>query len=220
MTTYSSYAQLPRPDLSDPPNAPSAFTSLTDTLDRVVIPKFSSASARTLAIPSPTSGQHAWLTDSNTLTVYNATVGDWVTFAASRNGSGRAVAYTGHAEMTGGVFAVPATLTDVPNCSLTFTTYESNALAVVNFSGDFSTTAGSAGTGILLATVDGVEQTAQANFCGANTTAGARATCAQTLLVTIGTAGSHTIKLRAYYTGTAGLRLNGPHTSITATVFE
>lgn len=77
MTTLSPIAKLPRPELVDQPNAPSAFISLTNTLDKVVIPAFPSAAARDLALPAPTGGQHAWLTDSNSLTRYDTSVAGW-----------------------------------------------------------------------------------------------------------------------------------------------
>lgn len=80
MATVSAIASLPRPDLADPPNGPSAFNSLTDALDKTIIPRFGSAAARDAKITSPSGGQHAWLTDSNTLTAYSTAQGDWVSY--------------------------------------------------------------------------------------------------------------------------------------------
>lgn len=82
MASQSVIAKLPRPGLLDPPNGPGAFQNLTDALDLVVIPRFNSSAARNAAIPAPSGGQHAWLTDSNTLTVFSVAIGDWVTYAA------------------------------------------------------------------------------------------------------------------------------------------
>ncbi len=81
MASQSAIAKLPRPDLIDPPNGPSAFQNLTDALDLITIPKFASAAARDATIPIPSGGQHAWLTDSQTLTEYTTTFG-WVTSTA------------------------------------------------------------------------------------------------------------------------------------------
>lgn len=81
MTTNSPFANLPIPELTDPPNAPAAFQSLANALDPIVIPRFASASARDLKIPSPSDGQHAFLTDSHALTVYKADAGAWVPYS-------------------------------------------------------------------------------------------------------------------------------------------
>lgn len=84
MATSSPFANLPRPSLSDPPNAEAAFVNLTNALDPIVIPKFTSGPARDLKIPSPTDGQHAFLTDSHTLYVYKADLGEWVPYSYAR----------------------------------------------------------------------------------------------------------------------------------------
>lgn len=81
MTTNSPFANLPIPELTDPPNAPAAFQGLANALDPIVIPRFGSASARDLKIPAPSDGQHAYLTDSHALTVYKADVGAWVPYS-------------------------------------------------------------------------------------------------------------------------------------------
>lgn len=80
MTTLSSIAKLPRPELTDPPNAPTAFINLTNALDPLVIPRFNGPTARDTAIPSPGAGQHAYLTDSNSLTRYDSDAGQWVSY--------------------------------------------------------------------------------------------------------------------------------------------
>lgn len=81
MTTNSPIASLPIPELTDPPNAPAAFQSLATTLDPIVIPRFASASARNLKIPTPSDGQHAYLTDSHSLFVYRADSAAWVPYS-------------------------------------------------------------------------------------------------------------------------------------------
>ncbi|WP_443190010.1 glycine-rich domain-containing protein [Micromonospora sp. CB01531] len=84
MATNSPIANLPRPELTDTPNAPAAFLSLTNALDSLVIPRFSSASARDLAIPAPVDGQHAFLTDSHALFVFKADLGQWTPYSYAR----------------------------------------------------------------------------------------------------------------------------------------
>lgn len=84
MADLSAIAKLPRPGLEDPPNGPAAFVNLTNALDTQVIPRFSSTAARDLAIPSPTDGQHAYLTVSHTLTVYKGDLGEWVPYSYAR----------------------------------------------------------------------------------------------------------------------------------------
>lgn len=80
MASLSSIAKLPKPDLTDPPNGPGAFQNLTSALDLIVIPRFNSSAARDAAIPAPSGGQHAWLSDSNTLTVYSTSAAGWITY--------------------------------------------------------------------------------------------------------------------------------------------
>lgn len=87
MATNSVIANLPRPELTDIPNAPTAFNDLTDALDLITIPRFSSASARDLVITAPTDGQHAYLTDSHTLTRYNSGVAAWITYSTTGTSS-------------------------------------------------------------------------------------------------------------------------------------
>lgn len=84
MTTNSPIAGLPIPEGTDPPNAPAAFLSLATTLDPIVIPRFASASARDLKIPAPSDGQHAYLTDSHALYVYQADTAAWVPYSYAK----------------------------------------------------------------------------------------------------------------------------------------
>lgn len=85
MTTNSPIANLPIPELTDPPNGPAAFQALANALDPITIPRFASASARDLKIPSPSDGQHAYLTDSHSLTVYKADLGAWTPYSFGRS---------------------------------------------------------------------------------------------------------------------------------------
>lgn len=77
MGTFSAQANLPRPSLTDLPNGPAAFNSLTDALDPLVIPKFASVTARNAAIPSPVAGQVCWITALRRLEMYDSVSG-WV----------------------------------------------------------------------------------------------------------------------------------------------
>lgn len=217
MATLSAIAKLPRPELTDPPNAISAFVNLTNTLDKIVIPLYASAPARDVDIPSPTPGQHAFLNDSDSLTVYSDSAGRWLTYTAGQVGS-KAMSFWETKEQGPISLTLATAATDVPGCSSTFTTVRPGAVIKVDIAGDFSTAGTSAGTGILLAQLDGVDQPRQVNFSGSNTNTGLRATCATSFFTTAVAAGSHTVKLRSI--GTTSLRLNGPHTNLTVSVYE
>lgn len=217
MTTLSSIAKLPRPELTDSPNAPSAFNSLTNALDLLLIPKFTNSAARDTVIPSPAGGQHAWLSNTNTLTVYNSTLATWLTYAAAGSNA-KAITFASTVGLTGGTATPTATMADLPGTTVTFSTTKPNALVLCSFSADWQNTATSAGTGITLVSVDGTDQAPQINFVPSNVAAGLRMVGGQTALATVGTVGSHTAKLRA--AGATGLRLNGTHTSLTVVVFE
>ena len=65
---------LPYPELTDIPNALTAFQNLALALDTKVVPKFASAAARDSAIPSPVEGQLCYRTDINGFQEYN---GSW-----------------------------------------------------------------------------------------------------------------------------------------------
>lgn len=67
-------SSLPYPELTDIPNAQTAFQNLALALDTKVVPKFASSAARDTAIPSPVEGQLCYRTDINGLQEYN---GSW-----------------------------------------------------------------------------------------------------------------------------------------------
>lgn len=103
MSTLSPIAKLPRPELTDPPNVPTALINLTNALDPLVIPRFANSTARNIAIPSPTAGQHAYLTESNALTRYDSSVGDWVSYNTTSQTSSGLVVSAGFT-LTGSTF--------------------------------------------------------------------------------------------------------------------
>lgn len=118
-------------------------------------------------------------------------------------------------------YPLTATLTDLPGMSWTFTTLRANALAVVTWHGDFQTTGGTVGTGLLKINVDAVDVASpQAIFNAANTTAGGRATPGNQTHISLAAAGSHTIKLRAQQSGALGMTLNALHTTMDILIFE
>jgi hypothetical protein len=80
MVLYSPIAQLPYPALSDSPNAQSAGQQLTTALDGITLPKFSSDSAVSAAIPSPQNGQCIMRTDVGLGTImrYSSGSGRWI----------------------------------------------------------------------------------------------------------------------------------------------
>lgn len=67
-------SSLPYPELTDIPNALTAFQNLALALDTKVVPKFATSVARDSAIPSPVEGQLCYRTDINGLQEYN---GSW-----------------------------------------------------------------------------------------------------------------------------------------------
>lgn len=115
------------------------------------------------------------------------------------------------------------TVTDCVGLTRTFTTLKANALAVVTFTGDFESRVSSAGTGVMMLNIDGVNLTIpQSLFNGGNTTAGARSTCSQQAFILLTAAGSHTIKARCQQAVGASdnLRLNNNHTTMNIQIFE
>lgn len=118
-------------------------------------------------------------------------------------------------------YTMTTTVTDLPGMTWTFTTIRANALAVVTWHGDFTTTGSGVGTGIMRLAIDGADLiNPQALFNGGNTTAGARATVGNQAHITLGAAGSHTIKARAQESATLGMILQSLHTSMNIQIFE
>lgn len=219
MGTFSAIANLPRPSLTDLPNGPTAFNSLTDALDKLVIPRFANVTARNAAIPSPVSGQHAYLDDNDTLTVYSDLYGRWLQYAHGGTGT-KALAYAESKVLNTSSQALTTTATDVANCTITFTTIKPQALLKMDFVGDFETTATSV-TGRMWVVLDGTAQVPNAYFSGSNTAAGARATVGNGLWVNVAAAGTHTCKLQtAMVTGASGIRLFGSNTTLSVSVYE
>lgn len=135
MTTYTPISSLPRPGTGDPPNAPAQITELTNSLDTKVVPKFASASSRNATIPAPIAGQLAYLTDSNTLTVYNSAIGQWCNFY-STPGAFAAWAEEG----TNIVFTNTSPTAGAPACGTSFVAPPSgNVLMIVTGCIDMST---------------------------------------------------------------------------------
>ena len=92
---------------------------------------------------------------------------------------------------------VTTSVADLDGCTLTFSTPEANTKVLVTGSFDAEiSAAGDTFTGIL--DVDGSDQTAKAQLNG-----DARATVVQQWLITLASAGSHTLKLQVQKSGTA-----------------
>ncbi len=73
---YTPIANLPWPQLGDPPNIETSIKPLADALDSLVIPRFASVSLRDAAITTPVSGQYVHVT-SHGFQKYDGT--QWVT---------------------------------------------------------------------------------------------------------------------------------------------
>ena len=116
---------------------------------------------------------------------------------------------------------VPVALTDVTGCSLTFTTRKDNAVLKAYYSFDFLTTASSAGTAVGRVWIAGTSYgDSQAIFNGGNTTAGTRATVANSKRVVLGVAGSYTVKLQMNNGAGTGVTAQAAHTKLMVEVFE
>ncbi|GAB7187143.1 hypothetical protein ATKI12_6974 [Kitasatospora sp. Ki12] len=81
---------LPYPRLSDAPNAESAGSSLVNAIAPKANMRFSDASARNAAIPSPVAGMECWLVAEGRKEIYSGTAwqaheptGTWSTFVPS-----------------------------------------------------------------------------------------------------------------------------------------
>lgn len=111
-------------------------------------------------------------------------------------------------------------LADVTGATVTFTTATASALAVIIWTGDFNTTVAGAGVIALVQTnTDGVDYAPRQLLRDLNATG--RITLSQRLRLTLGAAGSHTIKLRTQKTGAGGtVQLGVDHTGLTVTVHE
>lgn len=98
------------------------------------------------------------------------------------------------APCTSALTSSSTTLTDIPGCTVTFTTANPNASVLVTgiFDIDVATSGGSVALGYCV--VDGAVQNGQATQQLATTAT--RNTCAQVWNVSLPTAGTHTIKLQ------------------------
>lgn len=77
MAQNTPIAGLPWPELTDIPNAQTAFQNLANALDTQTIPKFASTTARGAAIPTPVDGQHVYRTDLHAPQFYHAGMAAW-----------------------------------------------------------------------------------------------------------------------------------------------
>jgi hypothetical protein len=106
-------------------------------LARMAIPVFANAAARTTAIPSPTVGQYAYLTDGTGRTLYNGTawVADTATSPIYSSLTRLAVASSGNVTLSG----IPSTLAEVRiNWSLRSDVAGSTAQLSLRVNGDAS----------------------------------------------------------------------------------
>lgn len=102
----------------------------------------------------------------------------------------------------------------VGGTSVTFQTARPNATILVSWTADFEVIGAVVTTGVCFLYVDGVAQSRQAVMQMPVAATSGRWTCGQTALVTLATAGDHTINLRGQRVGGADnqIRLNPVHT--------
>lgn len=117
---------------------------------------------------------------------------------------------------------VTTTVTDVPGCTLTFTTRKAGAIVKASYSFDFASSAGTPGTAVGRVSIGGVEYGGDslAIFNPANTTAGARSSVANFKRAVLGAAGSYTVKLRAATLAGSGFTVQSSQTKLLVEVFE
>lgn len=111
---------------------------------------------------------------------------------------------------------------DVPGMTVTVTTRKANALCEMVWFCDYDTAA--AGTGFLVISipaVDNVDQSVNAIYEPGNVTSG-RATIGNLHTITLPTAGTHTIKIRARMEigAAGGIRINSTHSKLLVKVYE
>lgn len=111
----------------------------------------------------------------------------------------------------------PQTNTDVPGATITLSTETDNAIAVVDTTYDFDPTGAVSGLSSGRLWVDGVAVGLFAVFQAGPGVSGDRGTHSQSYRVSLGTAGSHTLKLVT--TLATGVNLN-LYTGLVATIHE
>ncbi|MEV7491407.1 hypothetical protein AB0O08_11700 [Streptomyces anulatus] len=114
--------------------------------------------------------------------------------------------------------AGPLTDADVAGATITFTTATANAVAVVDTTFDFDFTAATTTIGSGRLNVDGVGEARYAVFGQGPGNGSDRSTVSQSYRVSLGAAGSHTLKLTV--SAPTGMSLQGVYTSLVATVYE
>lgn len=77
MTADTPISAITYPQNTDAPNIPNHMSGMATDLDRILIPRYSSASARDTAIPSPTDGMLCYRTDTSQLEHYRGSYGAW-----------------------------------------------------------------------------------------------------------------------------------------------
>lgn len=114
--------------------------------------------------------------------------------------------------------ALAATEADVPGASITLTTLTNGAIYVAQavFQFDITTATTNFATGACY--LDGVALSGQARWAGANATD--FATGMQIWKGPVGTAGSHTFKLRGSMSSGTGIQILGAFTKIIVTIYE
>lgn len=86
MTVYSQINQIPSPELTDIPNAQTAFQAVSAVIDSLLVPRFASTALRDAYITSPVEGQICYVSGGYGIELYDGT--RWVKQTALKYGVG------------------------------------------------------------------------------------------------------------------------------------
>lgn len=86
MTVYSAINQIPSPELTDIPNAQTAFQALSAVIDTLLVPRFASTALRDAFITAPVEGMMCYVAGEYVPEIYDGT--RWITQRELRYGKG------------------------------------------------------------------------------------------------------------------------------------
>jgi hypothetical protein len=127
---------------------------------------------------------------------------------------------TGHANSNAVMtLAGAVAVADVPGATVSVTTANANAVAIVTGTYQVDCTVAGTGTTTVQLDIDGTAQTEVGQYTAPNLAMGSN-TLSQTWRKTLAAAGAHTLKLRALKGGTGTHRIINPSSGITVVIFD